>query len=145
MTKGGKVWTIPISPLLVIRTWDYVELYRTDITETCGKKAKSEYEIYTEPGEIFLSSNTGKALTSKSLSNSIRTAFLKAVDVGDLTLDERVWTHGLRHNFTNSLLKGFDAAGVKRPEAVAKQATRHTHEDSLEDYSSERFNEDFHG
>jgi len=145
VTKGGKVPNIPISPLLVIRTWDYVELYRPDITKSCEKKAKSEYEVYAEPGEIFLSSNTGKALTRKSLSNSIRTAFLKAVDVEDLTLDERVWTHGLRHNFTTTFLKGLDAAGVKRPEAVARQATRHDHEDSLEDYSSERFNEDFHG
>ena len=145
VTKGSKVDSIPISPLLLIRTWDYIELIRPDITEWFAKKSKSEYELYEEPDAIFLSSKTGKAVTSRSLSNSIRSAFLRAVEAGDLTIDEKVWTHGLRHNFTTNLLKGFDAAGVKRPEALARQATRHAREDSLEDYSSERFNEDFNG
>jgi integrase len=145
VTKGSKVDNIPISPLLLIRTWDYIELYRPDITEWFSKKSKSEYEVYREPDEIFLSSKTGKAVTSRSFSNSIRSALLRAIEAGDLTVDEKVWTHGLRHNFTNNLLKGFDAAGVKRPEALARQATRHAHEDSLENYSGERFNEDFNG
>lgn len=145
VTKGSKPAKIPVSPLLILKTWDYIELYRADITEWFANKAKSQYQVYREPDEIFLSRNTGKAVKRRSFSNSIRTAFLKAVEAGDLTVDERVWTHGLRHNFTNNLLKGADAAGLKRPEALVKQATRHAHEDSLEGYANERFNEDFHG
>lgn len=145
VTKGGKVDNISVSPLLIMRTWDYINFYRIDVVNKFKKKSESEYEVYKTPDEIFLSSSTGQAITSKSISNSIRSAFLKAVDAKELTIDEKVWTHGLRHNFTNNLLKGLDAAGVKRPEAIARQASRHAHENSLEDYANERFNEDFHG
>jgi len=144
-TKGNKSDSIPVSPLLVMRTWDYIDLYRTDITNVFKKRFKSKFEVYREPDEIFLSNKTGQAVTSRSLSNAIRASFLKAVKSGDLTVDEKVWTHGLRHNYTTNLLKGLDAAGIKRPEAIARQATRHSHESSLETYSNERFNEDFHG
>lgn len=144
-TKGGKEDRILVSPLLVMRTWDYIDIYRPDVTEFFTNKFKAKYEVYEEPDEIFLSNKTGQAVNSRSFSNGVRSAFLKAVESGTLTLDEKVWAHGLRHNFTTNLLKGLDAGGVKRPEAIACQATRHSHEDSLEPYTSERFNEDFHG
>jgi integrase len=99
---------------------------------------------YIEPKYIFLSDKTGSTLLPGSFSNSIRTAFLRAVDAGDLTEDERVWCHGLRHYFSVVLLKKLDEKKVNRPEAVARQATRHGCDDAMEPYLTERFNESFH-
>lgn len=145
VSKGEKDDAVSVSPQLLIQTWDFIDLYRTDIVEKFTKRFKSRYKIYEDPAEIFLSDKTGRAIDKKSFSNAIRKAYKKAVDAGTLTVDERVWVHGLRHNFVNNLLKGLDAGGVKRPEALARQATRHNHERSLEIYSTDRFNECFNG
>lgn len=144
-TKGNKPANIPVSPELIINTWDFIDIYRTDIVSRYKKRAKKDYKPYFEPEEIFLSDKSGVGITPRGLSNSMRSAFLRAVECGDLTVDERVWTHGLRHNFTNNLLKALDRAGVKRPEAVARQITRHGSVEAMEPYLVDRFNEDFHG
>lgn len=144
-TKGGKPSTVPVSPLLVMRTWDYIDQYRGDIIRDAEKRHKRRYKVYQQPSEIFLSGKTGEVLTPRGFSNAVRKAFLSAVEAKALTIDERVWVHGLRHNFTANLLRGFDAKGVARPEAVARQVTRHGHVDSMEPYLTDRFNEDFDG
>ena len=92
---------------------------------------------------MFLSERSGDPLLPSSFSREIRTGFLKAVDAGDLTEDERVWCHGLKHIFSVVLLKRLDEKGVRRPEAVARQATRHSSEGAMEPYLTERFNDDF--
>lgn len=144
-TKGGKEKVVPVSPLLIKKTWVYVFSERSKIVDVLKARAKSSKKIYTESEYIFLSATTGDRLDSRSLSNELRRSFLKAVDAGVLTQDERVWLHGLRHNFTVNHLKMLDAKGVKRPEAIARQVTRHGSEDAMEPYLTDRFNEDFDG
>jgi len=146
VTKGGKIETVPVSPMLVKQTWEYINGYRNDIVEIMERNLRKKYEIYRDPGYIFLSNKTGSMLTPRSFSNSIRKAYLAAVENGDLTIDERVWAHGLRHNFVVNTMKQFDMdKRIKRPEAVARQATRHGSVDAMEPYLTDRFNDDFHG
>jgi len=144
VTKGSKDKNIPISPLLVKKTWDYIDTTRKQVIATFKKRAKNKKTIYCENNYIFLSDKTGKALSPVSFSNSIRKAFLAAVDAGELTEDERVWCHGLRHYFTVTLLKFLDNKKVSRPEAVTRQVTRQGSDDALEPYLTDRFNEEFH-
>jgi len=142
-TKGSKNKSIPVNPLLIKRTWDFIDTERANLVKKIKNKYKKNKEIYTECDYVFLSEKTGDALLPSSFSREIRTGFLKAVDAGDLTEDERVWCHGLKHIFSVLLLKKFDEKGVRRPEAVARQATRHSSEEAMEPYLTERFNEDF--
>ena len=144
VTKGSKDMNIPINPLLVKKTWDYIDTTRKQAIAKFKKRAKKKHKIYEEPQHIFLSDKTGKTLSAASFSNSIRKAFLAAVDAGELTEDERVWCHGLRHNFTLVLLKTLDEKKVPRPETLTRQVTRQGSDDALEPYLTERFNEEFH-
>lgn len=144
-TKGGKVSTVPVSPLLIKKTLDYIDSDRDVVVDEQKRIFKHDYRVYVEPPEIFLSANTGGAITPRAFSNSVRSAFKKAVLSGELTVDERVWVHGLRHNFVDTLLKRFDKEGVKRPEQLARLLTRHSSVDSMEPYMVDRFNGDFHG
>jgi integrase len=144
VTKGSKDKNIPISPLLIKKTWDYIDTTRKQVIATFKKRAKNKQTIYYENNYIFLSDKTGKAMSPVSFSNSIRKAFLAAVDAGELTEDERVWCHGLRHYFTVTLLKFLDNKKVPRPEAVTRQVTRQGSDDALEPYLTDRFNEEFH-
>lgn len=145
VTKGGRPAKIPVSPLLIKKTWEYINGDRSVVIDKCRKKAKKDYSVYQEPDYIFLSDKTGGGMCPRSYSNSIRSAFLAAVENGDLTDDERVWAHGLRHNFTVTYLRNLDRNDVKRPEAIARQVTRHGSEDAMEPYLMDRFNEDFDG
>lgn len=144
VTKGSKEQNIPVSPLLIKKTWDYIDTTRKQAVTKFKKRAKRKHKVYEEPQHIFLSDKTGKTLSPVSFSNSIRKAFLAAVDAGELTEDERVWCHGLRHYFVVMLLKWLDEKKVQRPETVARQATRHGSNDAIEPYETERFNEEFH-
>ncbi len=143
VTKGRQPKVIPVPPLLIKHTWDYIDIERAELIQSFHKKARSKYELYNEPKEVFLSEKTGRAISSVAFSNSIRKAFLEAVEAGELSASERVWCHGLRHNFSVTLLKGLDKEGVPRPEAVGRQATRHGSEEAMEPYLSERFNDEF--
>jgi integrase len=145
VSKGSKPKVIPINPLLVKKTWDYIENDRSSIVSAHRRKKRKKKEVYVESPIIFLSSSTGRALHPRSFSNQVRSAFLYAVKCGVLTMDELVWLHGLRHRFTTDILKSLDSAGVKRTEEVAKHLTRHSSPDSLETYSIGRFFEDING
>jgi site-specific recombinase XerD len=142
-TKGSIDKSIPVNPLLIKRTWDFIDAERAALVQKIKIKIKNKKEIYTENDFVFLSERSGDPLLPSSFSREIRTGFLKAVDAGDLTEDERVWCHGLKHIFSVVLLKRLDEKGVRRPEAVARQATRHSSEGAMEPYLTERFNEDF--
>ena len=72
----------------------------------------------------------------------MRKAYLESVEQGDLTEDEIVWVHGLRHRYATDLLKGLDEKGVKNPRRIAKHGTRHAHESTLDGYTVARFYED---
>lgn len=143
VTKGSKEKSIPVSPLLIKKTLDYIDIERKSIVAKFKKIAKKNNVPYVESEYIFLSDKTGDSLLPRSFSNSIRDAFLAAVDAGELTEDERVWCHGLRHYFVVVLLKKLDEKKLKRQEAIARQATRHGSDDAMEPYLSERFNDDF--
>lgn len=144
-TKGGKEKVVPVSPLLIKKTWGYVFAERSRIVDEFKARTRSKKEIYAESEYIFLSATTGDRLDARSLSNELRRSFLKAVDAGVLTKDERVWLHGLRHNSIANHLKMLDAKGVERPEAIVRQVSRHGSEDAMEPYLTDRFNEDFDG
>lgn len=145
ISKGSKPKVIPISPLLVKRTWDYIENDRSSIVSTHRKRKRKKKEVYVEPSKIFLSSTVGRALHPRSFSNQVRSAFLYAVECDVLTMDELVWLHGLRHRFTTDILKALDTKGVKKVEEVARHLTRHDSSDSLEVYSVGRFFEGGNG
>jgi integrase len=144
VTKGGRSKTIPVSPLLVKNTWDFIFSSRQKIVNKFKKFAAKKRRSYSEPSEIFLSDKTGRGLSPASLSNAVRAAFLKAVEDKRLTVDERVWLHGLRHKGILSALRRLDAEGVERPEAVVRQISRHASNDAMEPYLTDRFNRDFH-
>ena len=143
VNKGGAKKNIPVSPLLVKKTWQYIFTSRKTIVQTCMNRAEKNYDEYLDPRYIFLSSRSGQKLNPRSFSNSVRHAFLAAVDNGVLTEAQRVWPHGFRHCFVDSLLKTLDKHGVKRAEAVARQATRHSSEDAMQPYLVSRFDEVF--
>jgi integrase len=145
VTKGSVAAVIPVSPLLIKKTWDFIHTDRCNVVETWVKRKLKRRTVFHDTGYVFLSDKTGGKLTTTSFSNTVRNAFLAAVEAKDLTIDERVWLHGLRHNFTANLLKSLDESGVERPEAIARQVTRHGSEEAMEPYLSDRFNEDFHG
>lgn len=144
-SKGSKPKVIPISPLLVKRTWDYIENDRSSTVKAHRKRNRKRKDVYVESSSIFLSSTTGRALHPRTLSNQVRSAFCCAVECGALTKDELVWLHGLKHRFTTNILKGLDSAGIQRVEEIAKHLTRHKSPDSLQTYAVGRFFEDSNG
>jgi len=142
VSKGSKPKTVPVSPLLIKKTWDFVDRDRKKILSSVKSKAK-EYRVpFVDSDILFPSQKTGKELNPVTLSNQIRRAFLNAVKAGDLAEDQRVWAHGLRHRFATDQLKGADELGIKNPERVTKHLTRHKHEQTLEIYTVARFHED---
>ncbi len=142
-TKGGTNEPLPTSPLIIVRTWEYIATQRADVVRRFRMRSAKRGHKYAEPDEIFLSEKTGRAMTPKAVSNSVRQAFLKAVEAGALARDERVWLHGLRHHFATNFLKSLDSKNVRNPERIARVATRHRSEETLDGYANERFNSDF--
>ncbi|GAC24251.1 hypothetical protein GMES_1955 [Paraglaciecola mesophila KMM 241] len=145
VTKGNRMEVVRVPPSLVLATWDYIDLYRVQIVTKFYRVHNKDRgrTRYIEPSSIFLSDKSGLNLSPISFSSSIRKAFLKAVKEGKLTKDERVWTHGLRHNFVTKTLKANDEAGYKRPERLTMQSSRHSSLDAMEVYAGDRFSEDF--
>lgn len=144
-TKGSRVETVRVPSSLVLATWDYIDLYRERTVKKFKKihKKKRKRSPYIESPTVFLSDKTGKPLNPISFSSSIRKAFLKAIEEGYLTADERVWTHGLRHNFVTKSLRENDKADQKHPERLAMQQTRHSSPEAMEPYLHDRYSEDF--
>ncbi|MCU8496516.1 site-specific integrase [Vibrio vulnificus] len=142
VSKGSKSSTVPVSALLIKRTWDFVERERELILRNVKNDAREQRIAFVDSDILFPSRLTGKELNSRTFSNQVRAAFLKAVEVGDLAEDQIVWAHGLRHRYATDLLKGLDQRGVQNPERIAKKSTRHKHEQTLETYTVARFHED---
>lgn len=93
------------------RTRDYIDFERREVIKKFRQKASLEKEIYDPTEEIFLSLKTGQALHPRTFSNQIKSAWHQAVKSGELTEDQHVWTHGLRHRFATNQLKGFFKSG----------------------------------
>lgn len=137
ITKGNKQDIARVPSLLLKRTWNYINVERKELLNSCSKSIPSDSEY------IFISKLTRTKLNPTSFSNSVRKAYLSACINGELKETERVWTHGLRHNFAVTTIKVFDNSGIKRPESVARQFTRHSSEQALETYLLDRNNLDF--
>jgi len=142
-TKGNKRAKIKVNPVLVIKTWNYIELYRDVVVEKFRKEAKVLRKTFKESSYIFLSSTTGVAITTRGFSNSVRTAFLAAVNDGELNEQQRVWLHGLRHNFINVTLKMHDSNNQKNSEELTIRQSRHGSVDAMQPYTGARYDENF--
>ncbi|GAA5561459.1 tyrosine recombinase XerC [Acinetobacter schindleri] len=137
VTKGGKRDSIPVNSDLLKRTRDYIDFERQEVIKKFRQKASLEKQIYDPAKEIFLSLKTGQALHPRTLSNQIKSAWHQAVKSGELTEDQHVWTHGLRHRFTTNQLKGFSKADhIRNPQQVVKLLTRHKHESTVDIYTA---------
>lgn len=143
VTKGGKSDQVYVPPSLIIKTWEYIEKYRQDVVKKYRIILKKKREVYKDPEYIFLSDKTGGHVTPRGLSNAVRKAFLQAVECEKLTYEERVWLHGLRHNFISLDFKLADNMKIKNPENYVRHSSRHKSINSLNDYSSGRYNEEF--
>ncbi|KJY79898.1 tyrosine-type recombinase/integrase [Vibrio nigripulchritudo] len=142
VSKGSKPKRMPVTPILVKRTWDFIERERVLIIRKLKNKAKAKRVAFVDSEILFPSSRTGGGIHPRTFSNQVRKAFLIAVEQGDLTEDEIVWAHGLRHRHATDTLKGLDDNGVKNPQRIAKHSTRHAHESTLDGYTVARFFED---
>lgn len=64
-TKGGRPRTAPVSPYLILSTYEYIKNEREDVVGRFGAKDRR----YREPEEVFLSSKTGRKLNERAVSN----------------------------------------------------------------------------
>lgn len=142
VSKGSKPKRVPVSPLLVKKTWDFVDADRRRLLSQVKAKLKAERFSFVDSGVLFPSQRSGNKINRRTFSNKVRNAFLRAVEAGDLAEDQVVWAHGLRHRHATDLLKGLDSRGVKNAEKIARQSTRHQHESTLETYTVGRYHED---
>ncbi|ASJ72125.1 hypothetical protein IMCC3135_10155 [Granulosicoccus antarcticus IMCC3135] len=145
VSKGGKHWRVPLSPLLVKKTWQYINGVRKIVVKRHLLRAQKNNRNYVDPSYIFISDGLGGGVNPRSLSNSVRGAFRAAVEAKELTEEQRVWLHGLRHNFVTTILRKLDEEGIPRAEAIARQVTRHSSEDAMGPYLQDRYNKKFDG
>ena len=137
VTKGMKKSKIPVSPDLLKKTRDYIDFERKEIIKKFREKSQLTRKAYSPPQEVFLSLKTGQALHPRTLSNQIRTGWCQAVKDGELTEDQHVWTHGLRHRFATTILKGFsERTNIRDPQQVTKMLTRHKHASTVDTYTA---------
>jgi integrase/recombinase XerD len=109
--KGGISRHVSVSSTLASLTRDWLDHGRPAIVAMANKRTGVSENH--EEGALFLSRNGGH-LRPQTLSNKVRAAFLTAVSAGDLALDERVWSHGLRHRFGTNDYRLRDEAGQPR-------------------------------
>ena len=137
VTKGMKKSTIPVSPDLLKKTRDYMDFERKEIIKKFREKSQLTRKAYSPPQEVFLSLKTGQALHPRTLSNQIRTGWCQAVKDGELTEDQHVWTHGLRHRFATTISKGVsERTNIRDPQQVIKMLTRHKHASTVDTYTA---------
>lgn len=143
VTKGMKKSTIPVSPDLLKKTLDYIDFERKEIIKKFREKAQLTRKAYSPPKEVFLSLKTGQALHPRTLSNQIRAGWCQAVKDGELTEDQHVWTHGLRHRFATNTLKGVsEKPHIRNPLQVTKILTRHKNGSTVDAYTASLYLED---
>ena len=109
------------------------------------KKARSERKIYIPPSQVFISSRTGQALHYRTFSNQLNARWKKAVENGNLTKNQYVWVHGLRHRFATDKLKDISQlTSIRDPGEVTKTLTRHRHSSTLDIYTASIYLEDIY-
>ena len=143
VTKGGRSAVITASPLLVIKTLNWVEVVRPEIVDAVKERALRNGEKYEDVKEVFISLKTGGALLPGSLSNAVRNAFKHSVAKQELIESDRVWLHGLRSYMVNTELRARDKAGQRNPENILRHQTRHASIDSMQPYVQDRYDREF--
>lgn len=124
-TKGGKPRMVEVHPLLLARTWKWIDTGRVEIQRAFRRKARAQGIMVPMTDAIFLSGSTGVALTPKAFSNAIRKAFKRAVAAGELTEAERVWAHGLRKRMINREVRNDRSNNDGRKERELMHQTGH--------------------
>jgi integrase len=145
VTKGRKKARIPVSGILLKQTLDYIESERNQLITKFKKKARIERKAYIPPHQVFISSRTGQALHYRTFSNQLNARWRKAVENGNLTKNQHVWVHGLRHRFATDKLKEITQLKyVRDPHQVTKTLTRHSHSSTLDIYTASIHLEDMY-
>lgn len=130
VTKGSKPRTIPLSSFLVMKTWKYIYTYRQTIINSKIKQNRN----YKDDGYIFLSKLTATPLDSKTFSNQVRYAWKGALLKGELTEEEKVWAHGLRHTALKTKHKKLVDNSVERGDEVLQNFAGHSSQRVLDIY-----------
>lgn len=137
VTKGKKKARIPVSGILLKKTLDYIESERNQLIKKFKNEARLQRKAYIPPQQVFISSTTGQALHRRTFSNQLRSRWLQALENGNLTQDQYVWVHGLRHRFaTDKLKKISQLKHIRDPREVTKTLTRHSHSSTLDIYTA---------
>lgn len=145
VTKGGKKAKIPVSAMLLKRTLDYIEFERNQLIKIFKRDARLKRKEYIPPKQIFISSTTGQALHRRTFSNQFIARRRQALKNGNLTKDQYVWVHGLRHRFaTDKLKKISQIKYIRDPSEVTKTLTRHSHSSTLDIYTNSMHLEDMY-
>lgn len=137
ITKGNKKSRIPVSTILLRKTLDYIEFERNRLINKFKNKVRLNRKAYIPPQQVFVSSTTGQALHCRTLSNQLRARWQQALENGNLTQDQYVWVHGLRHRFATDKLKKISQLNyIRDPREVTKTLTRHSHSSTLDIYTA---------
>lgn len=145
VTKGKKKARIPVSGILLKKTLDYIESERNQLIQKFKNKARLQRKAYIPPQQVFISSRTGQALHPRTFSNQLNARWQQAVENGNLTKNQHVWVHGLRHRFATDKLKEISQLTyIRDPSEVTKTLTRHSHSSTLDIYTASIYLEDIH-
>lgn len=145
VTKGKKKARIPVSGILLKKTLDYIESERNQLIKKFKNKARLQRKAYIPPQQVFISSRTGQALHRRTFSNQLNARWQQAVENGNLTKNQHVWVHGLRHRFATDKLKEISQlTSIRDPSEVTKTLTRHRHSSTLDIYTASIYLEDIH-
>lgn len=126
-----------MSGILLKKTLDYIESERNQLIKKFKNEARLQRKAYIPPQQVFISSTTGQALHRRTFSNQLRSRWLQALENGNLTQDQYVWVHGLRHRFaTDKLKKISQLKHIRDPREVTKTLTRHSHSSTLDIYTA---------
>lgn len=145
VTKGKKKARIPVSGILLKKTLDYIESERNQLIKKFKNKARLQRKAYIPPQQVFISSRTGQALHRRTFSNQLNARWQQAVENGNLTKNQHVWVHGLRHRFATDKLKEISQlTSIRDPGEVTKTLTRHRHSSTLDIYTASIYLEDIY-
>lgn len=145
VTKGKKKARIPVSGILLKKTLDYIESERNQLIKKFKNKARLQRKAYIPPQQVFISSRTGQALHRRTFSNQLNARWQQAVENGNLTKNQHVWVHGLRHRFATDKLKEISQlTSIRDPSEVTKTLTRHRHSSTLDIYTASIYLEDIY-
>lgn len=132
-SKGGGEYPIEMHPELLNRTRHWADYDRPRILKVAKDRAKKRGSRFIDPPELFVT-RRGKAIDSRTISNTIRTGCKAAIAAGDLAKGTRVWAHGLRHRELSHDFQSRVDAGQRGAEELTKRRANHKSIKSTEPY-----------